>query len=78
MVGRGAGVPGRRYLAWQADVAFAGEFWARFTQPKDAKVQTEKCLGSALAGEKGFPAQDVGLDQTEPGALTFRLRERAP
>ena len=44
----------------------------RFTRLKDAKVQTEKCLGSDLAGYKRFPVEDLGLDQTEPWALTFR------
>jgi hypothetical protein len=74
------GQPAALRLAWQADVALGGAFWARFTRPEDATaVLAEVPLGSTLAGEEVFAAQELGFDPTrEPWALTFLLREPAP
>src|SRR4029453_2044550 len=70
------GQPAARRLAWQADVALAGAFWARFTRPEDATVVlAEVPLGSTLAGEEVFAAQELGFDPPhDPWALPL-LRE---
>jgi RNA polymerase sigma factor (sigma-70 family) len=71
------GQPAALRLAWRADIAQAGEFWVRFTRPEDATVVlAEVSLGSALAGEAVFAAQELGFDPTrQPWALTFLLRQ---
>jgi hypothetical protein len=78
--GAAPGQPAALRLAWQADVPLAGEFWARFTQPEDVTVVlAEVSLGSALAGEAVFAAQELGFDPTrQPWALTLLLRELEP
>jgi transcriptional regulator with XRE-family HTH domain len=73
------GRPAGLLLQWRADL-LAGNLWAQFTRRDDeAVVLAEVPLGSALADEAVFSAQELGFDPTrEPWGVTFQIRETEP